>query len=80
MLARVFVSGKQFQPSVMKHSSLLSPFVSYEENEMLLIRLQKLVCFITTIRIIVTKMTILFRWVAIGSLQNVDCLGHTCIS
>ncbi len=29
----MFVPVKLFQPSVMKHSSLLDPFVSYEKNQ-----------------------------------------------
>ncbi len=32
--AGVFIPGKPFQASVMQHSSLLGPFLSYEENEM----------------------------------------------
>jgi hypothetical protein len=35
-----FVSCKTFQSSVMKSSSLLDPFVSYEENKVLWIHLQ----------------------------------------
>jgi len=31
-LARVFVHAKPFQPSAMKHSSLLGQFITYEEN------------------------------------------------
>jgi hypothetical protein len=37
-LVSVFVLDKPFQPCVMKHSSLLVPLLSYEENEALLIR------------------------------------------
>jgi hypothetical protein len=33
--ARVFVTGKPFQPDVMKHSSFLGPLISYEENKVL---------------------------------------------
>jgi hypothetical protein len=33
--ARVFVTRKPFQFSVILHSSLLGAFVSYEENEVL---------------------------------------------
>ncbi len=33
--ARVFVTGKPFQPNVMKHCRLSSQFVSYGENEVL---------------------------------------------
>ncbi len=33
----MFVPGKAFQPSVLKHWDLLVLFVRYEENEMLLI-------------------------------------------
>jgi hypothetical protein len=36
--ARVFVRGMPFQPSVMWHSSLLSSFLSYKENEQLWIQ------------------------------------------
>ncbi len=32
---RVFATTKPFQPFVMKHCSLLDPFVSYNENEVL---------------------------------------------
>ncbi len=32
---RLFVLGKPLLPSVMKHSNLFGPFVSYEENEVL---------------------------------------------
>jgi len=32
---RVFVTGKPFQPTLAKHSSLFVPFVSFEENEVL---------------------------------------------
>ncbi len=31
--ARVFISGKFFQPIVLYHSSLLVSFLSYKENE-----------------------------------------------
>jgi len=31
----MFVHGKPFQPSVMQHSTLLGPYISYEENEVL---------------------------------------------
>jgi hypothetical protein len=34
-LARVFVPGKPLEPGVTKHSSILDPFVSYKENEVL---------------------------------------------
>jgi hypothetical protein len=34
-LARVFVPGNHFQPSEMKHSSLLRLFLNYKENEVL---------------------------------------------
>jgi hypothetical protein len=37
-LARAFVNGKPFRLSLLKHSSLLDPFISYEENKVLLIR------------------------------------------
>jgi hypothetical protein len=37
----MYVLGKSFRPSVMKHSILSRPFVSYEENEVL--RIQSLV-------------------------------------
>jgi hypothetical protein len=33
MYQTVHVSGVPFQPSVMQHSSLLGPFISYEEKE-----------------------------------------------
>jgi len=33
--ARVFVTDKPIQPSVMKQSSFLDPFISYEENGVL---------------------------------------------
>jgi hypothetical protein len=33
--ARVFTIFKPFQHSVMEHASLLGPFVSYQENEVL---------------------------------------------
>ncbi len=36
----MFVYGKHIQPSIMKHSSFLGPFVSYVENEVLWIRFQ----------------------------------------
>jgi len=32
---RVFVSGKHFQPNLIQHFSLLNPFKSYYENEMM---------------------------------------------
>ncbi len=32
---RVFATTKPFQPFVMKHFSLVDPFVSYDENELL---------------------------------------------
>jgi hypothetical protein len=35
-----FVSHKTFQASVIKHSSVLDPFISYEENEVLRMRSQ----------------------------------------
>jgi hypothetical protein len=34
-MSRVFVTGKLFQPSVMKHSSILGSYLSYKENEVL---------------------------------------------
>jgi len=37
--ARAFVSGKLFQWSVMKHTSLLGPFISYKNDELLWRRL-----------------------------------------
>ncbi len=33
----MFVTGKPSQPSLMQHSSVLGPFISYEENEVLLL-------------------------------------------
>ncbi len=33
---KVFVPGKTFQPSALKQTSLLGPFISYKENEVLL--------------------------------------------
>jgi hypothetical protein len=36
--ARMLDPGKPFQPSVMKHSCILCPFVSSKENEVLGIR------------------------------------------
>ncbi len=36
--ARLFVTGKPFPPGVIKHCSLLGPFVIYKDNEGLLIR------------------------------------------
>jgi hypothetical protein len=36
----MFVFSKLFQLSVMLHSSLLDPFMSYEENEVLVIQTQ----------------------------------------
>ncbi len=38
--AKVFVTGKPFHSSVMQHSYLLGPFVSYEESEVLWIQSQ----------------------------------------
>ncbi len=38
--ARVFVSGKPFQPCVMYHTSLFGPFVIYKENVVLWIWIQ----------------------------------------
>ncbi len=35
LLARVFVPDKPFQSIVMLHCTLLGPFVSYKENEVL---------------------------------------------
>jgi hypothetical protein len=34
----VFVQSNPFQPSVIEHSNLLDPFLSYEVSEVLLIR------------------------------------------
>jgi hypothetical protein len=42
--ARVFVTGKPFWPIVVKRSSLLDQYISYEENEVLWIRYQS--CFL----------------------------------
>ncbi len=42
--SRVLVPCKLFQPSVMQHSNLLGPFLSYEENELL--RIQPLITLI----------------------------------
>jgi hypothetical protein len=39
---RVFATTKPFQPFVMKHFSLVDPFVSYDENELLWIWTQGL--------------------------------------
>jgi hypothetical protein len=39
---RLFVPGKPLQPSVMEHSSVLGPFISYKENEVLWILPQEL--------------------------------------
>ncbi len=36
--AGVFVRGKPFHPIVMLHCSVLDPFMSYEENEVLYIK------------------------------------------
>jgi hypothetical protein len=34
----VFVPAEHLQPNVMKHPSVLGPFISYKENEVMLIR------------------------------------------
>jgi hypothetical protein len=34
----MFVPGKPFNPSLLQHCSLMGPFVSYKENEVLQIR------------------------------------------
>ncbi len=34
-ITSVCVPGKNFQPGMMKHSSLLGPFVNYRENKVL---------------------------------------------
>ncbi len=31
----LFVPGKPFEPSVVSHSNLLDPFITYKENEVL---------------------------------------------
>ncbi len=48
----LFVPGKLFEPSVMSHSNLLDPFITYKENEVLLIWLlasysQHFICFVS---------------------------------
>jgi hypothetical protein len=68
--ARVFVTVKPFEQSVIQHSSLFGPFLSYEEHEVLQIQ------FFTTIYFFITMLSVVMLSIVMLSVAASKRVGH----